>query len=75
MSGLNTVTLNGQEFAKVWFNIPVTIKKIHEKFDPKSEPNTDFYVWIEVSEDKTQKRTWLVDLDIGFDDFYVSEWY
>lgn len=74
VSGLNTVTLNGQEFKKVWFNVPDSIKEIHESFDPKSEPDTKFYVWIEVSENQLQQRTWLVDLDIGFDDFYVSEW-
>ena len=74
VSGLNTVTLNGQEFRKVWFNIPDSIREIHEKFDPNGEPDTEFFVWIEVSENKLQKRTWLVDLDIGFDDFYVSEW-
>ena len=74
MSGINTVTLSGQEFRKVWFNVPDSIKEIHEKFDSKSEPDIEFFVWIEVSENKLQKRTWLVDLDIGFDDFYVSEW-
>ena len=74
VSGLNTVTLNGQEFTKIWRNVPDSIKEIHKEFDPESEPDTEFYLWIEVSENKLKKRTWLVDLDIGPDDFYVSEW-
>lgn len=74
VSGLNTVTLNGQEFKKVWSNVPESIKELHNEFDPSSEPETEFYILIEVHEDTVRKRAWLVDLDFGPDDFYVSEW-
>jgi hypothetical protein len=75
VSGLNSKSFNGQEFKKIWFDVPISIKAQHNSlFGADYDSETEHYFFIESSEDGKQTRTWLVDLDYGPDDFYVSEW-
>jgi hypothetical protein len=75
VSGLNTKSFKGEEFKKVWFKVPESIKAKHQSLLDSSENlESEFFFFIEENEDLKQTRTWLIDLDYGLDDFYVSQW-
>lgn len=75
VSGINTKSFNGEEFKKVWFKVPESIKAEHQSLLNSSEDLvSEFFFFVEENEGLKQTRTWLIDLDYGLDDFYVSEW-
>ena len=76
VSGINSLTFNGQEFKKVWFEVPEEILAHHKLWkDAGLNSEQGYYIFTERSKkNNIQTRTWLIDLDIGFDDFYVSKW-
>ena len=76
VSGINSLTFNGQKFKKAWFDVPEEILAHHEsRKDLDFNTEQDFYTFTEISKkNNIEKRTWLIDLNFGPDDFYVSEW-
>ena len=75
ITGINSITFNGLEFNKIWFDVPPSIISQHETlFGNDYNPDIEYYFFIEDSKNGKKTRTWLVDLDYGPDDFYVSSW-